>query len=194
VIFLAEGAERDHLESTMVAATKSIIADAEMIADSDRWFRSTSAEIDAHRDGPTLDAAGLSFVTWAFARLFPVSAATSHAAWLAQTRDTQVGTAPCLGLIAVRDRYDRPAAIAAGRCWQRLHLTATLNGLAMQPVNQPIEMIDRERQLGRGKDYARLIEELTGADWQATFSFRVGYSAHSAAASPRRRLADVVAN
>jgi hypothetical protein len=194
VFFFAEGAERDRLAGAMLAATKSIIADAQMIADSDRWFRSSSAEIDAHRDGPTLDAAGLSFVTWAFARLFPVSAATSHAAWLAQTRDAQVGAAPCLGLIAVRDRYNRPAAIAAGRCWQRLHLSATLNGLAMQPVNQPIEMIDRERQLGRSKDYAQLIEELTGAGWQATFSFRVGYCARSAAASPRRRLADVVAN
>ena len=194
VIFLTEGAERDRLETALVAATRSIIADAEMIADSDRWFRSSPAEIGAHRDGPTLDAAGLSFATWAFARLFPVSAATSHAAWLAQTQDGQVGTAACLGLIAVRDRYDRAAAIAAGRCWQRLHLSATQNGLAMQPVNQPIEMIDRERQLGRGEDFARRIEELTGADWQATFSFRVGYCARSAAASPRRRLADVVAN
>jgi hypothetical protein len=163
-----------------------------MIADSDRWFRSGSAEIDAHRDGPTLDAAGLSFWPWAFARVFPVSAATSHAAWLAQTRDAQVGAVPCLGLIAARDRYDCPATVAAGRLWQRLHLSATSNGLAMQPINQPIEMIDRERSLGRRGDYEALIDDLIGRDWQATFSFRVGYSARPAPASPRRRLADVV--
>ena len=48
-------------------------------------------------------------MTLTFARLFPVSAATSHAAWLSQTRDLQVGTAPVLGLIAVRDRYDPPS-------------------------------------------------------------------------------------
>ena len=38
---------------------------------------------------------------------------------------------------------------AAGRVGQRLHLSATAR-LAMQPLNQPIEMIDRERQSGRG--------------------------------------------
>ena len=45
------------------------------------------------------------------------------------------------GLIAVSDRYDRKAMLAAGRVWQRLHLSATARGLAMQPLNQPIEMI-----------------------------------------------------
>ncbi len=149
VIVFSDGAARDRLEAAMVEATKAIIADARMIADSDRWFRNSSAEIDAHRDGPTLEAAGLPFLTLTYARLFPVSAATSHAAWLSQTRDVQVGTAPALGLIAVSDRYDRAQSIAAGRCWQRLHLDATLNGVALQPINQPIERIDRERQIGR---------------------------------------------
>jgi hypothetical protein len=163
-----------------------------MIGDSDRWFRGSRAEIDAHRDGPTLDAAGLSFLALTYARLFSVSAKTAHDAWLSQTRDTQVGTAPVLGLIAVRDRYDRAQAIAAGRRWQRLHLDATLKGVALQPVNQPIERIDRERQLGEGGDVAQRIAALTGPDWQATFSFRAGMSARSGVASPRRRLADVL--
>ena len=135
----------------MIDATRAIIADERMIADSDRWFRTSRAEIDEHSDGPTLEAAGLSFLALTYARLFPVSAKTSHDAWLSQTRDTQVGSAPVLGLIAVRDRYDRAQTIAAGRCWQRLHLDATLNGVALQPVNQPIEMIDRERQLGASR-------------------------------------------
>jgi hypothetical protein len=191
VILLAEGA-RDQLEATVIDATKAIIADGRMIADSDRWFRKSSAEIDEHRDGPTLEASGLSFLALTYARLFPVSAKTSHDAWLSQTRDTQVGTAPVLGLIAVRDRYDRTQAIAAGRCWQRLHLDATLNGVALQPVNQPIEMIDRERQLGQSGEYERRMAELTGSDWQATFSFRAGHCARSGVASPRRRLADVL--
>ncbi len=192
VILLTDGAARDRLETTLIDATKSIIADERMIADSDRWFRISSAEIDEHRDGPTLEASGLSFLSLTYARLFPVSAKTSHEAWLSQTRDTQVGTAPVLGLIAVRDRYDRTQAIAAGRFWQRLHLDATLNGVALQPVNQPIEMIDRERQLGESGDYAGRIAELSGSDWQATFSFRAGYCARSGVASPRRRLADVL--
>jgi hypothetical protein len=163
-----------------------------MISDSDRWFRASSAEIDAHRDGPTLDAAGLSFLTLMLARLFPVSAETSHKAWMDQTRDVQVASAPAVGLIAVRDRYDRVSAIAAGRVWQRLHLSATALGMAMQPLNQPIEMIDRERQAGLGAAWAARVARLTGDDWQATFSFRAGFASQTAPASPRRRLEDVL--
>ena len=97
-----------------------------------------------------------------------------------------------LGLIAVRDRYDRAQSIVAGRCWQRLHLEATRNGVALQPINQPIERIDRERQSGGSDEYSRRIAELTGSGWQATFSFRAGYCDRQGVASPRRRLADVI--
>jgi hypothetical protein len=124
--------------------------------------------------------------------VFPVSAQTSHEAWLKQTRDVQLASAPLTGLIAVRDRYDRGGAIAAGRFWQRLHLRAVALGLGLQPLNQPIEMIDRERRAGRGAEWARRIAELTGEDWQATFSFRAGFPSQATPASPRRRLADVV--
>lgn len=192
VFLFAEGEPRRLFDAAVVEATEAIIADKTMIADSDRWFRASSGEIDAHRDGPTLDAAGLSFLTLTFARLFAVSAETSHRAWLDQTRDVQVASAPVVGLIAVRDRYDRTSAIAAGRAWQRLHLSATAHGVAMQPLNQPIEMIDRERQAGLGRIWAARVARLTGEDWQATFAFRAGFASQTAPASPRRRLKDVL--
>jgi hypothetical protein len=53
-------------------------------------------------------------------------------------------------------------------------------------------MIDRERQIGAGSAWARRIAGLTGEDWQATFSFRAGFSSTKAGPSPRRRLSDVV--
>ncbi len=124
----------------------------------------SSAEIDAHRDGPTLDAAGLSFSHAGRSRgcfRSPPRPATRPGS--SQTRDVQLASAPLVGLIAVRDRYDRAGAIAAGRAWQRLHLSATALGLAMQPLNQPIEMIDRERQAGRGATWAARMARLTGA-------------------------------
>jgi hypothetical protein len=192
LLFEADSPQRRAFDAAVVEATEAIIADKPMIADSDRWFRGSSREIDAHRDGPTLDAAGLSTFTLLFAHLFSVSPETAQRAWLDQTRDVQLPTAPVVGLIAVRDRYDRPGAIAAGRAWQRLHLDATLRGMALQPLNQPIEMIDRERQTGAGAAWARRVAELTGEDWQATFSFRAGYSSTIATPSPRRRLGDVV--
>ena len=193
LVLFEAGEDRRAFDAAVVEATEAIIADKTMIADSDRWFRSSRAEIETHRDGPTLDAAGLSLFVLTLARLFPVSPETSHAAWLKQTRDIQLASAPVTGLIAVRDRYDRKATIAAGRVWQRLHLSATARGLAMQPLNQPIEMIDRERQTGQGDQWAKRVANLTGDDWQATFSFRAGYASHAAPPSPRRKLADVLA-
>jgi hypothetical protein len=194
-LFLFEnGAARQHFDSAVVDATQAIITDAQMNSDSDRWFRSSRAEIDAHRDGITLDAAGLSWLTLTFAKLFPIPVppSMSQQAWLSQTRETQVPTASLTGLIAVRDRYDRQSAIAAGRTWQRLHLSSVAYGLAMQPLNQPVEMADREKQLGRGNAWSHRLAQLTGPDWQATFSFRAGFATETAPASPRRALRDVV--
>jgi len=192
VILFDEGEDRRAFDAAVVDATQAIVEDKIMIADSDHWFRSSRAEIEAHRDGPTLGAAGLSFFALTYARLFSVSPETSHAAWLNQTRDVQLASAPLTGLIAVSDRYDRKATLAAGRVWQRLHLSATARGLAMQSLNQPIEMIDRERQTGQSDQRAKRIARLTGDEWQATFSFRAGFASRPAPPSPRRRLKDVV--
>ncbi len=192
VILFDEGEDRRAFDAAVVEATQAILDDKIMIADSDRWFRSSPAEIEAHRDGPTLEAAGLSFFALTYARLFSVSPETSHSAWLRNTRDVQLASAPVTGLIAVSDRYERKATLVAGRVWQRLHLSATARGLAMQPLNQPIEMIDRERQSGRGTQWAKRIARLTGDEWQATFSFRAGFASRPAPPSPRRRLKDVV--
>ncbi len=193
LFLFADGPQRALFDAAVVDATEAIIADAQMIADSDHWLRTSRDEIEAHRDGPTLDAAGLSFFTLLLAKTFPVSAEASHQGWLAQTRDRQVPSASLTGFIAVRDRYDREMAIAAGRTWQRLHLYATVNGVAMQPLNQPIEMIDREKQRGAGTDWARRVEALTSSpDWQATFAFRAGMPLDNAPPSPRRTLKDVL--
>lgn len=192
LVFLTDKATQAEFAAATVAATEAIIADPEMIADSDAWFRATDAEIDAHRDGPTLAAAGLSSMKLMFARLLPISREQSHRGWLDNTRDTQLATAASFGVIAVKDLYDREQALAAGRLWQRLHLAGTVLGLALQPLNQLPERVDRDRQLGRPGDMARTLAALTGAaDWHATFAFRLGWPDRLAPASPRRDLASV---
>ena len=191
VFLFEDGPEREMFDAAALDATRAIIADATMIADSDRWLRTTRAEIEEHRDGPTLETAGLSTFTYMMAKAFPVSAETAHRGWFDQTR-MQLATARLAGFIAVRDRYDRAGAIAAGRTWQRLHLSAIAGGVAMQPINQPLEMIDRERATGGGDAWNRRIRRLTGDTWQATFSFRAGMPTADAPASPRRALKDVV--
>ena len=57
--WLTDPAARRDFAAATVAATETITTDAVMIADSDRWFRATDAEIELHRDGPTLYCAGL---------------------------------------------------------------------------------------------------------------------------------------
>jgi hypothetical protein len=192
LVLFEDGAARAAYDAAVIESTQAIIADAPMIADSDRWIRSTLAQIEKFRSGPTLETAGLSPMTLMMARTLPLPEATKHEAWLSQTRDAQLSTAPLTGFIAVRDRYDRPTALAAGRAWQRLHLAATLAGVAMQPLNQPMEMVDRDRQLGRGSAWEQRLARVIGsAEWQPTFSFRAGMPSRGAPPSPRRALGDV---
>lgn len=153
------------------------------------------AEVQEYRDGPTLDAAGLPPLVTKLAKVMPApSAETNHQYWLDATRDVHVATAQAFGLVLVRELYDRAASLRAGRIWQRMHLWATSQGLSMQPLNQPVERVDRERQLGVPAKAAGLLEQHTGpGDWRPTFAFRVGYPTQATGPSPRRPVELVVA-
>ncbi len=193
VAFVTDAAARRDLALLIVEATQKIVDDPEMSADSARWFRSGRRAIETHRDGVTLDAAGLSPGMTAIAKLLPdMSAEASDAYWLSMTRDVQLPTAPALGIVFVRDRLAMAPAIAAGRAWQRLHLAATQENLAAQPLNQPVERVDRDAALGRpdtfGGALARFAPE---PGWEATFVFRIGVPDRPAGPSPRRPLGDV---
>ena len=194
VAFITDDAARRDLGGLIVEATRAIVDDPEMSADSARWFRSGRREIAARRDGVTLDAAGLSPAMTALAKMLPdMSAQTSDAYWLSMTRDVQVPSAPALGIVFVRDRLDMAGAIAAGRAWQRLQLAATAAGLAAQPLNQPVERTDRDAALGRPDPFGRALAQFAPEPgWQATFVFRLGYAERPAGPSPRRPLEEVL--
>jgi hypothetical protein len=193
LVWITDPAMRGDFAAATVAATESVVNDSVMIADSDRWFRATDAEIELHRDGPTLYCAGLSPLVLFGARLMPVSTQSAHRHWIDQTRAAQLGSHPVIGLIAVKDLYDRDGALRAGRLWQRLHLQGTLLRLGMQPLNQLPECVDRDRQLGRPSSFRKTLADFSGeAEWQATFAFRVGWPTRPGPASPRRSLQSVV--
>jgi hypothetical protein len=193
-VFVVDEAARRDLGATIVEATMRIVEDAEMSADSARWLRAGGRDVEKHRDGVTLDAAGLSPPMVALAKLLPdMSAAASDRYWLAMTRDAQIPTASALGLLFVRDRLDMAEAIGAGRAWQRLHLALTAAGCAAQPLNQPVERADRDQALGRGNDFARALAKFSPEPgWEATFVFRLGVAEREAPPSPRRSLAEVL--
>jgi nitroreductase len=193
LVLIADTGARNDLASLIVEATQRIIADPQMSADSAHWIRTGRRDIEQHRDGVTVDAAGLSPATVMFAKLIPdQSPATQDQYWLANTRDIQVH-APVLGMILVKGRLDRVQSLNAGRAWQRFHLAATAAGFAAQPLNQPVECVDRNLQLGRADTYQNDLVKLANAPgWQPTFVFRLGFAQNPAPLSPRRPLSDVM--
>jgi hypothetical protein len=194
VAFLSDGGARREMAAVIIAATERIIADPEMSLDSFRWIRTGRRDIWRHRDGVTIETSGASRLVTVAGKVLPdLDAARTDRFWLKTTREVHTASAPVFGMILVRDRLDMGQSIDAGRAWQRLHLAATAQGLAGQPLNQPVEMADRNRMLERPDEFGRTLAGLAGAGgWEATIVFRLGFATRQALRSPRRPLEDVV--
>lgn len=195
LFLLTEAPLRKTFSDRTVEATRQITGDAAMSHDSHAWFRHGRRELVEHRDGVTLDAVGLSPLIRTIAKILPPpSREQGDAMWVRATEEIHCATAAAFGLIAVRRLYDRELALKVGRVWQRIHLWGTAQGLAMQPLNQLMEVVDREKQLGQPGRTAPTLEEFTGdPSWLPTFAFRVGFPVRAALASPRRAVQDVLA-
>ena len=161
---------------------------------SERWIRIQWSSIQKYRDGLTLDAMGLPPLTAAILKSMPVSMLRWAASRTPKsTYSNLMLSAPLIGLIAVRDRYDRQQCLQAGRVWQRAHLLATAHGLAGRPCNETVEMVDHEKWTGKSPSRAAMLEAITGdAGWQPTFVFYMGYPLRTALPSPRRSIQDVI--
>lgn len=192
IVIIEDDIRAHQFDDLVVESTARIVGDAEMVKDSDRWFR-RPGDVGRQPDGLTLDAAGLSPVMAAIAKMMPpLSAQASHEFWLRSTK-AALATTPVRGFIYVPSLYALESCIGAGRAWQRFHLAATARGLALQPVNQPIEIVDREAALGKPPEMARRLMALAdGGGWRPTFAFRAGFAARSAPPSPRRPVKDVL--
>lgn len=198
IVFVTDPSARKELAALIVEATQRIIDDSAMSADSARWFRTSADEVLEHRDGITIDASGASPMLRAMAKLMPDlgAAATDrqwNSQWLSMTRDTQVASAPVLGIVLVKDRFDMAAALSAGQAWQLMHLAATSLRLAAQPLNQPVECMDRNAMLGRADQFGPALAKLAKIPgWEPTFVFRLGVPTEAALPSPRRPLSEVL--
>jgi hypothetical protein len=74
-----------------------------------------------------------------------------------------------------------------------MHLWATAQSLAMQPLNQVPEREARERVLGIAPRFGKALHDLVGSsDWRPLMMFRAGYPTRDAERSPRRSVEDVV--
>jgi nitroreductase len=192
-LFTAD-ADRKKIVEISSAANTEIYSDPEVKRGSERWIRIHWSSVQKFRDGLTIDASGQPPIAAGIAKMMPL--------WMlrwATSRGPRNGysnlmlSAPLIGIIAVRDRYDQEYSLRAGRIWQRAHLLATARGLAGRPCNEAVEMIDHEKAIGKQPRRAVLLGELLGdAGWQPTFVFYMGYPTLTARASPRRSIENVV--
>jgi len=194
VIWFSTPEARARVGELIVAAAEAIVADRQQSADSARWFRTSWQQLQAMRDGITLDAQSLPPLVNATAKILPpLSQESADRAWLQATRERHVATAAAFGLITVPNARDNAMRIRGGRLWQRMHLWATTQGLAVQPLNQMSERADRKQQLGIEPRFGTALKELVAdADSQALMPFRIGYPTMEGRPSPRRDLKSVL--
>lgn len=194
-LFLFTGEEeRTKIVAASSAANTELYSDAAVQAGSEPWVRLKWSAVQQYRDGLTIDAFGLPPIATGVAKMMT----PGMLAWAA-SRSEKNGysnlmlSAPLIGMIAVRDRYDQQQCLRAGRIWQQAHLLATARGLAGRPCNELVEMVDHERALGKPASRMALLNDITGdGSWQATFVFYMGYRTLAAHASPRRPVQAVV--
>lgn len=188
--------ERSRIVDMMGKACNIVFTDPEMVEGSDRWVRREWSDVQRFHDGLIVDEDGQSPLTTAVRKIAPASW------WRSSFRQRLLPTThymdsvratPLFGVIAVRDRYDREQSLSAGRIWQRAHLLATTNGVAGQPLNQVVELVDHQRSLHQEPQAAAELAGLIGdEEWQPTFMFRLGYPVRQVCPSPRHAVKDVL--
>ncbi len=194
IMWFDEPERREKLGQLIIEGTEAIIADKQQSQDSGKWIRENWQAIQTHRDGITLDALNLPPLINAVAKILPPpDLETADRVWLEATRDRHVASAPAFGMLVARDARAWRQCVIGGRVWQRLHLKATLEGLALHPLNQPSERADRELQLRMKPKFGTALRALVATEkWQPLMPFRIGYPTSSALPSPRRGVESVV--
>lgn len=192
-LFPAE-VDRKKIAELSSAANTEIYSDTAVKQGSERWIHTKWGSVQKYRDGLTIDAFGLSQTTAAIAKMMPVWMLERAASRVAKNSYADIMlSAPLIGFIAVRNRYDQAQCLRAGRIWQRAHLLATARGVAARPCNEAVELVDHERALSRPDSCAAQLNQITGDPaWQPTFVFYMGYPTLSAQASPRRAVETVL--
>jgi hypothetical protein len=150
IFLFTDETDRKKIADISSSANSQIYADPEVDRGSRRWIRIKWSDVQKYRDGLAIDAWGQPPITTGIAKMMT----PAMLLWEA-SRGPKDGysrlmlSAPLIGILAVRDRYDRQDCLRAGRIWQRAHLLATARGLAARPCNEAVEMIDYERAHGQ---------------------------------------------
>ena len=193
VHWLTSATEMATMSSLLVDAAGAVVGDEQQSRDAFAWFRNDRAEIEANRDGLTLDGQGLAPLMLSVAKLAPASSREAgDAFWLDQTLTVHTRTAAAYGVITVADASASELRLDGGRLLQRIHLAATHEGIALQHMNQVTERVDRELAMGSTATFEPRLRALVAPSEGSVLStFRVGYPARDALLSPRRPVSAV---
>lgn len=95
---------------------------------------------------------------------------------------TALASSPALGVISAHANT-REAQIRVGQVLERLYLEATVRGLSLQPISQPLEAVETR---------AVLESLLPEPRWHPLQLFRIGYATEPRTHTPRRDLEEVL--
>jgi hypothetical protein len=192
VHWISDPAPRATMGRLLIDAAAALIADEQQSRDGFVWFRSSNDDVQRYRDGLVLDGQGVSPLVLGMAKLLPASSRTAgDQFWLDQTRTVHTATAAAYGVITTAAPDARETQLTAGRLLQRLHLTATSLGVALQHMNQITERIDRESTTGAPPTFAPRLAALLPPGAYPLLTFRVGYPVRAGRPTPRRAVAEV---
>jgi len=193
VVWIEDENHRDSFFDLNTKATKELINDQEQSKASFRWLRNSWQELQAKKDGVSIDTTGISPVMRAIAKIIPPVSRESGDQYFFDAMKNLKNVTDRVGIIVAKNNSDNTQRMQGGRYWQRMHLWGTTQGLAMQPVNQVPERIDRAHSLGEESIFNSELQRLIGeSHWQALMPFRIGNPQQEALKSPRRFVSEVI--
>jgi len=193
VLWLTTEAERRKFSDLNADATAALIADEEQSKASYSWGRMKWDEVQHYRDGVTIDSFPISPAFRAVTKILPTLSRETADKYFLDAMKGLYDTTDTFGVIVVRNNRDNAQRVLGGRVWQKMHLLGTTLGLAMAPVNQIPERIDREDSIGSKPYFGQKLQELIAFNGgQALMPFRVGHPTIDALTSPRRSAMDVL--
>jgi nitroreductase len=196
IFLFTKNEERLPIVDMIDKCNDTVHADPAVEQGSESYIRNAWSDVQTHRDGLIDDQFGNAPVVTAVRKFLSDDArhfAYQHHLIPSMPYKDRLGTAPLLGVIAVRDRYSREQCLKAGRIWQRAHLFTTARGLGGRPCNEIVELIDHERWRQQPPQTEMTLATMIGdKTWQPTFMFVLGYPIREVLPSPRRPVKDVL--
>lgn len=183
--FYVREKERQAVADLIVRACQIQANDPAQHAETASWFRKNDEEIREHRDGITIDSGGNPYLMRVLAKLFisdkMIQGPSFGEAFVKSTK-MQVTSASTFVIISGENK-SHEQCLRTGRLYQRIHLWVTTRGIALHPLNYPLE---------NRPELSDEVYDLIGTnEREALIPFRLGFGPE-APHSPRRTVQSII--